>query len=176
MASTVSTWLAPRLPTLSHICVSTLTWPLMLGVVYWLMPAAGPLDAPVDRFLFAVQWCVAPTAVLSFMILGCMRIIDTEKAEDPFAGAESRRFLINQRVIQNTVEQMAYFLPALLALSVRLDPAHTRAIPVLVVAWCIARVVFWVGYQLHPDHRSLGFGWTQNTAMLAVGWFVATLV
>jgi uncharacterized MAPEG superfamily protein len=109
------------------------------------------------------------------MVMSCMRIIDNEKTEDPFAGAESRRFLINQRVIQNTIEQMAYFVPALLALSVRLDPSHTRMIPVLVTSWCIGRVVFWVGYRMDPHYRSLGFGWTQNTGVLTLGWFLVAL-
>jgi hypothetical protein len=175
MSSNITTWFAPRRPTLTHIGISTLTWPLALGAVYWLLPATSPLDASIDRFMLAVQWCAAPALVLVVMIMACMRIIDTEKAEDPFAGAESRRFLINQRVVQNTIEQMGYFLPALLALSIRIDPASTRMIPVLVATWCIGRVVFWVGYRMDLHYRSLGFGWTQNTGVLAIGWLIATL-
>jgi uncharacterized MAPEG superfamily protein len=174
MPTAVATWLAPRLPTLTHIGVSMLTWPLALGAVYWLVPAAAPVDAPVDRLILAVQWLAAPALVLILMLMGCMRIIDTERAEDPFAGAESRRFLVNQRVVQNTVEQMAYFLPALLALSVVIDPVHTRFLPVLVITWCLARIVFWIGYQIDPQHRSLGFGWTQNTGMLALVWVIVS--
>jgi hypothetical protein len=28
---------------------------------------------------------------------------------------------------------------------------------------------------MDPHYRSLGFGWTQNTAVLTVGWFLVTL-
>jgi hypothetical protein len=174
--STLSTWFAPRRPTLTHIGISMLTWPLALGAVWALLPEVSRLDAAHDRFLFAVQWCAAPALVLLVMVMACMRIIDTEKAEDPFAGAESRRFQINQRVVQNTIEQMGFFLPALLALSIRIDPAHTRMIPALVLTWSIARVLFWIGYRMDPHYRSLGFGWTQNTGVLALGWFLVTLL
>lgn len=174
MSSAARAWLTPRLPTLGHIGVSLLTWPLLMGAVYWLMPDVAPLESATDRLLLAVRWAALPGAIVFLMLLGCMRVFDTENAEDPFAGAESRQFQINQRVIQNTIEQMAYFVPPLLALAVTMEPAQTKMIGVLVTAWCIGRLVFWVGYRIDPEHRSLGFGWTAYTAMLTLVWYVAS--
>lgn len=176
-STTTESWLQPRLGTIKYIALSMVLWPVVLCAVYFLTPALTPLDAPVDRFLFAVQWCMLPTLVLTLVLMNCMRISDDDpRAEDPFAGAESRKWQINQRVLTNTIEQLAIFILPLLALSVRLLPEQTWVIPVLVITWSLGRVVYWIGYQIDPHHRSLGFSWSLNTAMLASGWFLYTLI
>src|SRR5262245_40276348 len=69
---------------------------------------------------------------------------DTERAEDPFANAESHAWKINQRVLSNTIEQALIFLPALTALAVRIDAAQLAVLPMAVTLWCAGRILFWI--------------------------------
>ncbi len=139
------------------------------GYFAWPQVAAATVQ---DRLALAL-WLAAGPALFTFAVYtSCLRLRDTPGAVDPLAGAESRRFQINQRVLTNTVEQLAIFLPLLVALAVRVDEAHARLLPLHVACWIAARIAFWIGYRRDVHWRSPGMAWTSMIAVLTIGWLV----
>jgi uncharacterized MAPEG superfamily protein len=173
--TTMTAWVTPRLPVIRAIAVGSGTWPIMLGLCWNLWPAMPAIEQPSERLLFAVQLAVAPAAILLLMVLSCMRLFDTDRAEDVFANAESMAWKINARVLQNSLEQAALFVPALVGLSIRIAPHQVKALPMLTAIWCVARLLYWIGYRIKLHYRALGFDWTFLTTSLAYGWFLYTL-
>jgi uncharacterized membrane protein YecN with MAPEG domain len=94
-------------------------------------------------------------------------------ALDPLAGHETRFLLTNQRVITNSAEQMAVFLPGFLALAAG---ATSHILPeVLAVGgtFAFARLVFWFGYLTAPIARAPGMAATavaNMSTLLAAIW------
>lgn len=158
-------WIALGL--VSAIAANVAAW------VFW--PRIDPIVDPVDRLLLAVQCCAGIGFIALLMLQGLWRLPDTPLAEDPLAGAESRRWKINQRVYTNTVEQALIFAPFYLALSIRMDPVSVYMLPALMTIWCVGRLLFWAGYQHSLNARAIGMDWTTVTTMVAAVWFVATL-
>jgi hypothetical protein len=173
--SAVSVWIRARRPTLMVIGGGTVSWAIAFGLAWLLWPTSPPVP-PSDRVSYALQLGAAPAILMLLMIGSCFRLFDTVRAENPFEGAESQRFKINQRVLTNTVEQTWVFVPLLLALAPRLPSEQIKLLPIAVSIWCLGRVMFWRGYHVAPHWRGPGFDWTICTSGLLAGWFVYTLV
>lgn len=94
-------------------------------------------------------------------------IIDGE-AFAPGSGAE-----IDQRVLQNTVEQMVL---ALLLWPFVASWLGAVTVIVMGIALGIARLAFWIGYHLSPPLRAFGFAATFYPTVLAVLWTVWKLL
>jgi len=77
-------------------------------------------------------------------------------AIDPLAGRDVRLLQINQRALSNTVEQLAGFAPALLALAAGASPGWMRWVVGAVIVFGLSRLVFWGGYLLGPELRAPG--------------------
>lgn len=172
----IGTWLRQRRTTITSILIGTASFPLALWIAWTAWPSVAPIEPAADRLVHAVELLAGVAAVVLLMVSSCFRVFDTAGAEDPFAGAESPAWRVNQRVLQNTVEQAAIFVPALLALSVRLDPDQVRILPVLTATWCAGRLLFWIGYRIRPSLRGPGFEWTLFSSGVALGWFAWTVV
>lgn len=171
----LSHWLGERRRTWISIAVGTVTWlaAFALGLKFW---HVGPTFATsADRLGYAAQLLVGVSVLVLLMVSACFRVFDTAAAEDPFANAESQAWRVHQRVLQNTVEQSLIFVPALLALAMRIDAAHTQVLPLLTALWCAGRVLFWLGYRISPMLRGPGFEWTLFSSVAALGWFAWTL-
>lgn len=151
------------------ILAGNLVAALTFATLYALWPSVV-LAAPVDRLLFAVELGAIPGAVLVLVLQSLWRIADTDGAESPLAGRESRRWKINQRVMSNTLEQSAMFVPGLSALAVAIDAAHTRVLPILVCTWTIGRLLFWAGYHVRPHVRAFGMDTTFLAVAVTYGW------
>jgi uncharacterized membrane protein YecN with MAPEG domain len=108
-------------------------------------------------------------SVLILMVVVQMGARGSAEAIDPTAGQETRFLLVNQRVITNTIEQLAVFIPALLALAARTDPAGMAGVAALGSTFALARLLFWAGYLRAPLFRAPGMAAT-------MGVTVATLV
>jgi uncharacterized MAPEG superfamily protein len=121
------------------------------------------------RFYFALH-CVGIATLLA--LLPGIEAVAHERlvtpAIDPLAGAESRRMRVNQRYVQNTIEQLWLFVPGLLMLAVQArDGGSMRAVVACTIVWVIARWVFWIGYLLGPRFRSAGLiGMVQSMMVL----------
>ena len=166
-----STWLAARRPTLLAIAVGTASYLVALWIAWRAWPEVAPISSAGERVAYAAELLVAVAVLVLLIVSRLFRTFDNEKAEDPFAGAESHRWQVNQRVLQNTVEQGMIFVPALLALAARLEPSQVRILPILTALWCTGRIFFWIGYRIRPVLRGPGFEWTLYTSLLALGWY-----
>lgn len=86
---------------------------------------------------------------------------------DPLAGADSRRLIVNQRYLQNTVEQALPFAAGLLLLG---QYDSEQAVAATAITWVLGRWAFWIGYHIGPMWRGLGvFSMFQSLVVLAYG-------
>jgi hypothetical protein len=158
------------------IAIGYSSFAVVMTLGWLLVPRLDPIAAPVDRLLLAIQLAAGPAIVLLLVLQGLWRMQDTLEAEaDPLAGSESRAFKINQRVMDNTIEQGLIFVPIYVAFAVRMEPEQVYWLPLLVGIWCLARLMFWVGYRLGPPYRAPGMDWTFGTAMVTTVLLVRTL-
>jgi hypothetical protein len=96
-------------------------------------------------------------------------------ALDPTADRDGRFLIVNQRVISNTVEQMAVLIPALTALAAAAPVADMPQIVAAGIVFAAARLGFWAGYLKAPRFRAPGMATTfvLNTAIViaaAIVW------
>jgi hypothetical protein len=130
---------------------------LWLGT-YLLMPVLPGMDDLLARLVFALKCgCVA---TLFCLVTGVEAIAHerlSSPAIDPLAGYETRRMRVNFRYLQNTLEQLVVFLPALFGLAVYCaDGRSVRAVAATTVVWIAARIAFWVGYHRNSLLRAIG--------------------
>jgi uncharacterized MAPEG superfamily protein len=130
---------------------------IWLGVDRLAAPVAG-LEAPAARLGFAVG-CICLAAI--FCLVPGIEAVAHERlaspAIDPLAGYETRRLRVNQRYLQNTLEQFAVFAPALLGLAwYSADGRAMRAVEATTAVWILARLAFWLGYHRDSLLRALG--------------------
>ncbi len=143
------------------------------GLAWWLL--AGAIAEPRGASSMAVRLGLALAAllpaviVLAAMILAQMALRFASGAFDPLAGRDSLLLAVNQRVIGNTIEQMAIFAPALLAWAAGAGAAAMPSVIALGVVFGASRLVFWVGYLVHPMGRALGMAPSFVAALAALG-------
>ena len=130
---------------------------LWFAIPHLLPPLAG-LATPGARMLFTLKcWAVA---VLFSLVLGVEAVTHerlSSPAFDPLAGFETRRMRINQRYLQNTLEQTVVFTAALFGLAAYCaDGAAMRSVVAASLVWTIARIAFWAGYHHSAAARGLG--------------------
>jgi uncharacterized membrane protein YecN with MAPEG domain len=169
-------WFRVRADSIRWITLGSLSWPLVAAAAWFLWPDVAPIDAPMDRLVYAVKLIALPALVVAVAVIFCLRLFDAEGAEDPFSGSESHRFAINSRVLTNTAEQTLIFIPMLLALSVSIDPADTRVLPIATALWVTGRILFWAGYHMNSNWRAVGFDWTFYTSLLGLAWVAVAAI
>jgi uncharacterized MAPEG superfamily protein len=130
---------------------------LWFGVDRGLSPLSG-MDSLAARMLLTLKCCCV--AVLFCLVTGVEAVAHerlTSPAFDPLANYETRRLRVNQRYLQNTVEQIIVFIVALFGLAVYCaDGAAMRAVVATTVVWIVARAAFWLGYHRSAALRGLG--------------------
>ncbi|MGA8398987.1 MAG: MAPEG family protein [Stellaceae bacterium] len=130
---------------------------LWLATFYLLPPLSGMNDV-LPRLVFAEKCsCIA---VLFCLVMGVEAVAHerlSSPAFDPLVGYETRRLRVNLRYLQNTLEQLAVFLPGLFGLAIYCDSGTAmRAVPATTVVWVVARIAFWVGYHHSAGDRGIG--------------------
>ncbi|HEY5290339.1 MAG TPA: MAPEG family protein, partial [Caulobacteraceae bacterium] len=130
---------------------------LWLGLACLLPPLAG-LDTPAARMAFTLK--CACVAALFCLVTGVEAVAHerlSSPAFDPLAGFETRRLRVNQRYLQNTLEQFVVFAFALFGLAAYSpDGAAMRTVVATAVVWVLARFAFWIGYHKSAAMRGLG--------------------
>jgi hypothetical protein len=110
----------------------------------------------------------------SFAFLwGAMRAFDTStKAEDPFAGVESKRHKTFQKILTNNTEQTAIFVPAIMSLAVLVPHELWPMVPTFFYTFVIGRWAFGAGYFVPPlsANNPLApfgtlYGWARSPGM-----------
>ena len=134
-----------------------------VALLLWLAVAfiAPPLTAVDDlaaRMLFTLK-CLS-VAVLFCLVLGVEAVAHERlmaPAFDPLAGFETRRLRVNQRYLQNTLEQIIVFAVGLFGLAAYSpDGSAMRAVLATTVVWTLSRFAFWIGYHRSAAMRGLG--------------------
>jgi hypothetical protein len=130
---------------------------LWLAIACLAPPLAG-MDGLAERMLFTLKCCCF--AVLFCLVTGVEAVAHERlfsPAFDPLAGFATRRLEVNQRYLQNTVEQLIIFAAGLFGLAAYSpDGAAMRAVLATAIVWILARFAFWIGYQRSAALRGLG--------------------
>lgn len=134
-----------------------------MALVLWLAiaflaPPLTAMDSLDARMLFTLK-CLC-LAVLFCLVLGVEAVAHerlSSPAFDPLAGFETRRLRVNQRCLQNTLEQLIVFAVGLFGLAAYSpDGSAMRAVLATTVVWILARFAFWIGYHRSAAMRGAG--------------------
>ncbi|MGY4515043.1 MAPEG family protein [Lysobacter sp. HA18] len=161
-------WRAQRRAGIRAIAAAMLVAALMWSAVRWGAPVIAGMDSVQARLVFAFKaWCLA---VLFCLVTGIEAVAHERlqsAAFDPLAGVQTRRLQVNQRYLQNTLEQLVVFTAGLFGLAYYSDGGDAmRTVLATVVVWIAARLAFWIGYHRSAALRGLG----------APGMFLALLM
>jgi len=138
-----------------------LAMPVAVGLwvaIDQLMPPILAMENLASRLALALKcWCVA---VLFTLVMGVEAVAHerlVSPAFDPLARFETRRLKVNERYLQNTLEQIVVFAAALLGLAMYSPTGSAmRAVVATTVVWILARFAFWAGYHRSAAMRGLG--------------------
>ncbi|MBY6262893.1 MAPEG family protein [Azospirillum sp. 412522] len=150
------------------IVVTALLFVLLLSLV---APPTG-VNAPAARMVLWARLAVWPALLLFLMVGGVMAMRGCHAALNPIDDPESRGQRIAQRVLANSVEQSAIFVPALAALVVTLPQPLLGAATVATGLFVLGRLLFWTGYVVHPFARAPGMAMTLTVNLIVLGWAV----
>lgn len=134
--------------------VALLVW---LAIAFLTPPLAG-MDDLASRLVFTLKcYCLA---VLFCLVTGTEAVAHerlSSPAFDPLLGFETRRLRINQRYLQNTLEQIIVFGVALFGLAVDATGGGAmRTVLATAIVWVLMRFAFWIGYHFSAAMRGLG--------------------
>jgi hypothetical protein len=148
---------------------------MLIGVwvlTNYVVPAADLMDTTANRLAYALEANVF--ALLPFFVMmifvGNGRFLSN--AIDPTRHTESRSMEINGRVADNTLQQAFVFFVASMTLATVLPYEHLHVVWAVAIWFVFARIVFWVGYRIHPLLRAPGMS---ATAYLNLGVIVYVL-
>jgi hypothetical protein len=134
--------------------VTLLLW---LAIAY-LPPPLSDVDSLGGRMVFTLKCCCL--AVLFCLVTGVEAVAHerlSSPAFDPLSGFTTRRMQVNQRYLQNTLEQTVVFSAALFGLAAYSPGGFAmRAVLATTVVWILARFAFWGGYHRSVAMRGLG--------------------
>lgn len=109
-----------------------------------------------DKLIYALRVCAFPavmTLLVAVLMVSRKRV--NGPGHNPLAGKESY-LQLDKNVLTNTVEQVLVFLLFVLVLITYLQPAEMRIIPLYSIIFVVSRVLFRIGYGIHPKYRSCG--------------------
>jgi hypothetical protein len=144
------------------------TWMLTTMV----LPVPTGMEAIADRLAYALRWDALAALPLFMMVAAIGNARALGPAIDPTLGAEDRKMVINGRVADNTTQQFLLFLAGSLGVAASVPPAWLQVVGAAAIVFVVARLVFWIGYRLHPLYRAPGFA---ATAYLNLGLLVGAL-
>lgn len=135
--------------------------PVALGLwlaIALLTPPLAAMDDLPARMVFTLKcYCLA---VLFCLVTGIEAVAHerlSSPAFDPLSGFETKRLRVNQRYLQNTLEQIVVFGAALFGLAAyAANGAAMRAVLATAVVWVAMRFAFWIGYHFSAAMRGFG--------------------
>lgn len=137
--------------------------------LYHVLPPISGVTTPLDAVIFTLRMNVL--ALLPFfvglVVIGNGRFFSD--AINPLRHAEDAKMEVNGRVVDNTLQQQFVFFIGTLALSTFLTGETIKLIVALTMVYILARIVFWIGYRMHPLYRAPGMAATSymNLGILA---------
>ena len=145
---------------------------LLVWLISTWMPAPQVIDAPGNRLAYAVRWSVVAVLPLFAMLVAVGNARFLSEAIDPTLGKESQTMIVDGRVAENTLQQFVCFLAGILALSVSVPIGWISVVPAVAITFVICRIVFWIGYRIHPLYRAPGFS---STAYMNLFMYIAVI-
>jgi uncharacterized membrane protein YecN with MAPEG domain len=121
---------------------------------------SGDLD-PATKLTFTLKWQILNVAALVIGIIAVGEGRRTNPASfDPLTAQDNKAMQINQRYLQNTLEQFVLVTIVQLCLATWLESHNLKVIPLLCIHFLIGRISFLVGYHIGPEFRAFGFATT----------------
>jgi len=145
---------------------------LLVWMISTTIPGPQVVDAPGNRLAYAVRWSVVAVLPLFAMLVAVGNERFLSEAIDPTLGKESRKMVVNGRVADNTLQQFVCFSVGILALSVSVPIGWISVVPAVAITFVICRIVFWIGYRIHPLYRAPGFS---STAYMNLFMYIAVI-
>ena len=145
---------------------------LLVWLISTWMPQPEVIDAPGNRLAYAIRWSVVAVLPLFAMLVAVGNARFLSEAIDPTLGKESQKMVVDGRVADNTLQQFVCFLVGITALSVSVPIGWISVIPAVAITFVICRLVFWIGYRIHPLYRAPGFS---STASMNLFMYIAVL-
>jgi MAPEG family protein len=145
---------------------------LLVWLISTLMPQPQVIDAPGNRLAYAARWSVVAVLPLFAMLVAVGNARFLSEAIDPTLGKESQKMVVDGRVADNTLQQFVCFLVGITALSVSVPIEWISLVPAVAITFVICRIVFWIGYRIHPLYRAPGFS---STAYMNMFMYIAVL-
>lgn len=137
-----------------------------------LLPPPSGVETLADRLAYAARWLAFAALPLFAMVAAVGNARFLGEAIDPTRGAEDKAMVVNGRVADNTTQQFLLFAAGLLALAASLEPEAMGVIRAAAIVFVAARIVFWIGYRIHPLYRAPGFS---STAYLNLGLLLGAI-
>jgi hypothetical protein len=158
------------------VAAGAVTGIVSMALAMWLLSTRLPPPAGVatlaDRLAYAARWLAFAALPLFAMVAAVGNARFAGEAIDPTRGAEDRAMIVNGRVVDNTTQQFLLLAAGLLGLAASLEPAQMGVIRAAAIVFVAARIVFWIGYRIHPLYRAPGFS---STAYLNLGLLLAAV-
>jgi hypothetical protein len=145
---------------------------LLVWAIATCFPEPKVVDSNGDRLAYAFRWSVVAVLPLFIMLANVGNARFVSEAIDPTLGKESPKMIVDCRVTDNTLQQFVCFLVGICALSVSLPIERISYIPAVAITFVICRIVFWVGYRIHPLYRAPGFS---STAYMNLFMYIAVI-
>ena len=95
---------------------------------------------------------------------------------DAIGGGPSPSIEIEQRYVENTLEQLVLAIVAHLVLVVVVPDDSIRAVAILVMLFVIGRATFWLGYHISGPARAFGFATTFYPTVAVYLYVVSRIV
>jgi hypothetical protein len=151
-------WRRARSAGIAAIAVATVAAAALWLSIRYLAPQLAGMDPVGARMLFTLK-CLC-LAVLFALVPGVEAVAHERlrsPAFDPLAGYETRRLRVNQRYLQNTLEQIIVFGAGLFGLAAYSPGGDKmRAVLATAIVWTLARFAFWIGYHRSAAMRGAG--------------------
>ena len=114
--------------------------------------AKFPFDLPdmpevTDRVVFALK-CHVLTLCTMMEMLKLVLIKRRTVACNPLDPEMAAHTEIPARILTNSVEQFSIFFPSTLILSTNLGQEEMKAVPILILTWTVARLLFAYGQEM----------------------------
>jgi MAPEG family protein len=134
-----------------------------------------PLDTAGDRLAFVARWMLLPGLSLLLGVIFAARRGFYAEAIDGTRTPANYAMEINLRYNTNTLEQTLLAAIAWTALAVTIPISSLLIIPAMACLFFLGRMVFWIGYLIHPMGRAFGMALTMLPILVSYAWLALRL-
>lgn len=135
-----------------------------------IMPGLKASANVAERLAFAAQWNAIALIPLVLAIISVGNQRFTGPAIDPIAGKPGRAIVIDNRVIDNTLQQYVLFAAANFAIAAGARGDQVAVISAAAIIFVVLRLAFWIGYRIDPLYRAFGMGGTLYLNLVLLGY------